>query len=279
MQELATKSQEVATVTYNIFDPVCFDNMQRACKMLASSDLVPDLYRDIPGKNSQSKAIANCMIALEMAQRTGASFLAVMQNMVIIHGKPSWASQFLISTVNTCGRFEPLKFRFNEAKTECTAWTRERGSDDILEGTTITLDMAQREGWSRTPGSKWATMPQQMLMYRAAAFWTRVYAPELSMGMHTIDENTDIAESDAAAIVQQVRDEIASHANGTAIVMDDLMDTSDTVVTADTTDTMVVDTATGEIQAPAAKPAAEKTRGRKSGKVVEQGLLMEDAPY
>ena len=32
-----------------------------------------------------------------------------------------------------------------------------------------------------------------MFNYRAAAFWTRLYAPELSLGMHTVDENEDIA--------------------------------------------------------------------------------------
>ena len=31
-------------------------------------------------------------------------------------------------------------------------------------------------------------MPEQMFMYRAAAFWQRIYAPELSLGMQTIDE-------------------------------------------------------------------------------------------
>jgi hypothetical protein len=31
-----------------------------------------------------------------------------------------------------------------------------------------------------------------MLRYRSAAFWTRVYAPELSMGMHTADEVEDM---------------------------------------------------------------------------------------
>jgi hypothetical protein len=34
-------------------------------------------------------------------------------------------------------------------------------------------------------------MPQQMLMYRAGAWWARAYAPELSMGLHTADEARD----------------------------------------------------------------------------------------
>lgn len=36
-------------------------------------------------------------------------------------------------------------------------------------------------------------MPQLMLMYRAAAFFGRVYCPEILNGMHTADEIQDIS--------------------------------------------------------------------------------------
>ena len=76
----------------------------RQATALAKSSLVPEAYRDNP---------ANCMIAMEMAQRIGASVMAVMQNLHVIHGKPSFSSTFLIATVNACGRFSPLRFRFD----------------------------------------------------------------------------------------------------------------------------------------------------------------------
>ena len=100
-------------VGFNFFDPVQFETMQRVCKMFASSELVPDMYK-VTDKNPIEKAMANCMIAIEIAQRIGASPLMVMQNMVPIYGKPSWSSKFLVATVNTCGRFKPLKYRFTE---------------------------------------------------------------------------------------------------------------------------------------------------------------------
>ena len=37
-------------------------------------------------------------------------------------------------------------------------------------------------------------MERQMLMYRAASFWTSTYAPELSMGMKTEYEAIDIVD-------------------------------------------------------------------------------------
>jgi len=163
-----------------------FESAQRMAKALSSSTLVPAAYQG---------NIPNTLIAMELSSRIGCSVFMAMQNLDVIHGRPSWRSQFLIATVNTSGRFSPLRFKFTgKAGTKtwgCVAYARDRESGDVCEGAEITIDMAQQEGWATKSGSKWKTMPQQMLMYRAAAFWTRVYAPELSMGMHTADEIID----------------------------------------------------------------------------------------
>ena len=242
MNELQKTNQNEATLPtssqsgFNFFDPVQFDTMQRVCSLFANSELVPDMYK-ISDNNPKEKAIANCMIAIEMAQRIGASPLMIMQNMVIIYGRPSWSSKFLVATVNTCGRFNPLQYRFtekgmlgkvdyteyertwdktlyggkggykNNPKTvafdgtkvmdiECVAFTTAKGSDKVLESSPISLHLAIQEGWYTKNGSKWRTMPKQMLMYRAASFWTNAYAPELSMGMKTEDEIRDIVDVD-----------------------------------------------------------------------------------
>jgi hypothetical protein len=52
--------------------------------------------------------------------------------------------------------------------------------------------MAKAEGWIDKNGSKWKTMPEQMLMYRAATFFCRVFCPEVLAGVQTSDEITDI---------------------------------------------------------------------------------------
>jgi hypothetical protein len=160
---------------------------QRIAKALASSSLVPEAYRG---------NIPNVLIAMELANRIGASVFAVMQNIDIIHGRPSWRSTFLIATVNACGRFSPLRFRWQgeEGKTSwgCRAVAKDRESGEECLGALITIGLAQAEGWSSKNGSKWKTMPEQMLMYRAAAFWTRVYAPETALGMQTSDEARDV---------------------------------------------------------------------------------------
>ena len=160
-----------------------FEAAQRMAKMLSQSELVP--------KNFQGK-LADCVIALEISRRTGASPLFVMQNLYIVHGKPSWSSQFAIAAVNSCGKFSPIRFQFNETKTECFAWAMELDTDERLEGPTVSIEMAKSEGWYQKTGSKWKTMPELMLRYRAATFFSRLYAPEIMMGMRPVDEIRDI---------------------------------------------------------------------------------------
>jgi hypothetical protein len=241
-----------APLVFNFFDPVQFETMQRICRMFANSELVPDMYK-ISDKNPEAKAMANCMIAIEMSQRIGASPLMIMQNMAIIYGRPSWSSKFLVATVNTCGRFNPLQYRFAEkgilgkvdyteytktwtngtngkgyyktdAKTvtfdgtkimdiECIAFTNAKGSEKILESSPVSIRLAIQEGWYTKAGSKWQTMTKQMLMYRAASFWTNAYAPELSMGMKTEDEIRDIVDIDYEDVTNKVNEEIANKAN------------------------------------------------------------------
>jgi hypothetical protein len=60
--------------------------------------------------------------------------------------------------------------------------------------------MAKAEGWLTKTGSKWITMPELMLKYRAAAFFGRLYAPEVLMGMQTSEEVIDITPIQPASV-------------------------------------------------------------------------------
>lgn len=193
-----------------------------SCKMLVKSDLVPPQFK-VSKDNPEEKAVANTLIAMDMASRLGANPLMVMQNLYVVHGRPSWSSSFLIGTINTCGRFFPLKFQFateGDSVTiggkqypnyTCYAYTyakEDSKRENILMGTKITMAMALAEGWASKPGSKWVTMPQQMLMYRAASFWVRAYAPEISMGMRTQEEAYDMYED--ATVIEEIADDAPS---------------------------------------------------------------------
>jgi len=164
-----------------------FELVQRQAMMLSKSTLVP---KDFAGN------VANCAIALNVAKRTRLDPLMVCQNLAIIHGRPSWSATALIGMINASGKFSPLRFVFDsdEAPTWCYAVARDMATGEELKGERITLEMAKKEGWSTKNGSKWLTMPGQMLRYRAASFWSRSYASDMSLGMYTQDEVRDFAE-------------------------------------------------------------------------------------
>lgn len=158
---------------------------QRIGKAFAASSLVPQQYQN---------NLANCIVALEMANRMGASPLMVMQNLYIVHGNPGWSSKFLIASFNQCGRFSSLRYAWSADRSACRAWAIEKATGEKIEGPEVSVEMARQEGWSTKSGSKWKTMPELMLMYRAAAFLIRAYAPEISMGLRTDDEIIDSVE-------------------------------------------------------------------------------------
>jgi hypothetical protein len=116
--------------------------------------------------------------------------MMVMQNLHIIHGRPSWSATFLISAVNQSGRFSPLRYELTNDR--CRAYATDLATGELVYGPEVTIEMAKQEGWYNKAGSKWKTMPQLMLSYRAAAFFARLYAPDLTMGYKTVEENQDI---------------------------------------------------------------------------------------
>lgn len=187
-----------------------FGNAQRIAQMMAQSTLIPKEYQG---------NIANIIVALEMSYRMNASPLMVMQNLYVIQGRPSWSAQFVIAGINNCKKFTPLSFEFKKLGTKtvaysytywdsnkqkqkkemqvtiedmsCRAIATDLRSGNVVDSPTVTIEMAVKEGWYTKDGSKWPTMPELMLRYRAATFFGRLYAPELLMGMETTDEIED----------------------------------------------------------------------------------------
>lgn len=157
----------------------------KAAKFLASSELVPEqTYRAKP---------ENCLIAIDLANRMNMPPLIVMQNLYIVKGKPAWSGQFCIALINCCGRFSPLDFVFTEENGgSCYATATRFADGKNICGTTVSMAMAKNEGWLDKSGSKWKTMPEQMLRYRAASFFAKTYCPDILCGIQTADEVRDV---------------------------------------------------------------------------------------
>lgn len=188
-----------------------FGLLQRMANMFSNSTLVPEAYRtqrDKDGRALNYNGISNCVIALNMAQRMHADPLMVIQNLYIVHGQPAWSSKFMIATFNKSGRYTSIRYKETGKKGTDSqgviAYATELATGELLEGPEVTIAIAKAEKWFDKTGSKWKTMPDQMLRYRAAAWFIRTTAPELSMGLQTYDEVKDVhGEVDAESIYER----------------------------------------------------------------------------
>lgn len=163
-----------------------FEFAQRQAKSLCESNLVPTQYQGQEG-------LPNCLVALEMSKRMNLSPLTVMQNLNVIHGRPSWSAQFISSIVIGCNRFKNFDYVVEGSGeslfVQCTAIRLE--DNKLVKGTAVTMKMAQQEGWT-LKNKKYQSMPEIMLKARAATFFGRQYIPDLLLGVQTSEEVIDI---------------------------------------------------------------------------------------
>lgn len=186
MNELIKETRQVSVYS----DVTLYNNALKMAEGLAKSDLVPDNYKNKP---------ESCLIAIDVARQIGArSPLFVMQNLFVVKGKPSWSGQYCDAIVRA--NFRKVKVDLNgegdERGCQVTAYD---DNDNFCEGTRITVRMAKQEGWFSKTGSKWQTMPDLMLQYRAFAFFARVHCPDKLLGIHDEFENVDISKIEQKA--------------------------------------------------------------------------------
>lgn len=230
MTEQTTGSGALALSTSGgVFSGIqAFEDAQRIAKALAQSTLIPQQFQGQQG-------FANCLVALNIARRMQMDPLMVMQNLHIIHGRPSWSSQFIIGLINGCGRFSPLRYELTGKgdTLACTAVATELSTGQELRGPEVTMAMAKREGWATKTGSKWQTMPELMIRYRAAAFWGRLYIPDLLVGIQTQEEVLDVEPVDitpvkpAPVVVSELNERIKKPVAEPATVVEGTNDVDD----------------------------------------------------
>lgn len=189
------------------------EKWQLATKMatsLAQSTIVP--------KDFQNNA-NNALIAIELATRLQTSPIMVMQHLYVVYGRPAWSAQYIIAMINSSGRYD-MELQFDEQKDakgnpySCMCWTEKNGRK--VTGPVITIDLAKAEGWYDKNGSKWKTMPQIMLRYRAASFFGRMNCPDLTMGMYSKEEQYEIGKDEYLEnMASGVQKEISQNANQT----------------------------------------------------------------
>ena len=174
-----------------------YDKLLDMANMLAKSTIVPVAYQNRP---------ENTFVALDMASRMGISPMVVMQNLFVIQGKPSWSGQAMASMIRNSKEFKKVTLHYvgTEGKDDWGAYvSAERASDGlIIKGATVTIAVAKKEGWYQKSGSKWQTIPELMLAYRAYAWFARVHAPEIMMGLQSTEEvyDTDVVATKTTVV-------------------------------------------------------------------------------
>lgn len=192
IQQEAQENLPAVTQTANLLQNTKMLNLiSKLADKYANSTMIPDAYRNNPN---------NCFVALEIASRMNVSPLLVMQNLYIVKGKPSWAGQACKALIDGCGKFRNSEYvmtgSLKDGTLGCYLQAINVKTGQVVKGTEVTLKMARDEGWIDKPGSKWKTMPEQMLKYRAAAFFARTECPEVLMGFQTADEIEDVLGAD-----------------------------------------------------------------------------------
>lgn len=152
------------------------------------TDIIP---QELKGKTQELIEIA------KLADYKGIPFLNLVNNIQFIDGKMGWKSTYIIACINKAkDRFSaPLNYRTVGKEGESSYGRKAYSYDlrnNLVEGPTVTIEMAEKAGWKDKEKSFWNINADLMLCYRAATFFGRLYTPDILDGMHTVDELVDI---------------------------------------------------------------------------------------
>lgn len=192
MQEIAVREENAVAGNDILSDFAAFENAQQIGKVLCQSQIIPQSYQN---------NLPNVIVALEIAARNKLSPIVVMQNLNVIKGRPTWSSKYIIAALTTA-RVDNLHYELAEDGTitvsgfggkttiknlMCRAIANDKRTGEERVGPWVSMKMAVDEGWYGKDGSKWKTMPEMMIRYRAATFFASIYYPELSIGIEEED--------------------------------------------------------------------------------------------
>lgn len=188
-------------------DAKLYNQSLAMAQTLSKSEIIPQSYKGKP---------ADCLIAIDIANRLGLSPAIVMQNSQCVRGNFTWKGSACKAMIDGCGRYQKTRYVYvgEEGKDSYGCYLEAIDNDgDIIKGVPVTIAMAKKEGWYNKDGSKWQTMSDLMLKYRAAAFFMRTECASIAMGFLTKEEVEDIygkqtIDNQKASVVDMLDEEI-----------------------------------------------------------------------
>lgn len=188
-------------------DAKLYNQSLAMAQTLSKSEIIPQSYKGKP---------ADCLIAIDIANRLGLSPAIVMQNSQCVRGNFTWKGSACKAMIDGCGRYQKTRYVYvgEEGKDSYGCYLEAIDNDgDIIKGVPVTIAMAKKEGWYNKDGSKWQTMSDLMLKYRAAAFFMRTECASIAMGFLTKEEVEDVygkqtIDNQKASVVDMLDEEI-----------------------------------------------------------------------
>lgn len=182
-----------------------FADKWKIAQQFSKSDLIPENYKNKP---------ENVIIALGMSEKMDLDLFTIMQNLDIVKGKARWNGSFCRTLIEKTGKFKDLELIYTGKKGDdsygCYLQATRKKDNKIVNGSEVTVGMAKIEGWWSKKDkygketSKWQSLTELMLGYRAMSFFARLHCPEALSGVYTGEEIDDMSE--VTTTVTEIKD-------------------------------------------------------------------------
>jgi hypothetical protein len=174
-------------------------NAHQLVAPLVSTPFVPDSYRpkvdpratEEQKRDAYNVAVATGTAAVLQGLSLGLDPLTSLQQIYVVHGRPGMYARIKVALVTSHGH-EVWTEDLTDAR--AVVCGRRKGSQNV-ERVVITMDQAKKAGW--TSNQTYTKTPQDMLYARAAGRVCDRIAPDVLMGIASVEDIADEVAADA----------------------------------------------------------------------------------
>lgn len=162
-----------------LLDARFLEQAMKLAEYMATAKTLPDHLRGSPG---------DCLRVIEIAHRTRQSPYAIGDKTYFVSGKLAFEGQLCAALINAHSSIEQrLDYRYEGEgpRMACVVSARLRGE---AQTRTIRVTLEQGKRDSKGARQRWEHDPEQMLAYYGSRVWARRHAPEILLGLYTVDE-------------------------------------------------------------------------------------------
>jgi hypothetical protein len=177
---LTTTTQQPAAGALDfLHNGAALDHRYRLAKAFSMSGMVPSHFQGKPEA---------CLVAMLYAEQLGEHPMLLFQEISVINGRPNTSARFAIARANKSGLLQGTitwKSKGQGDALEVTASAVLRDTGEVITAT-VSMKEAAADGWTRN--SKYKSIPEQMLRWRAATRLINLYMPEVLFGLGVREE-------------------------------------------------------------------------------------------